>query len=81
MHAKEYSMGDPDVDQWIDETHPPVSIAGCTYAASYVLRRVDETAYRCLRLDLSDGQWECGECGHVWESEIEAEACCRNETI
>ena len=42
-------------DEMIDDYHAPVEIAGHIYSASYALKNVDPTAYRCGFLDwLSD---------------------------
>jgi hypothetical protein len=44
-----------EFDNALDECNEEVKIGGCTYSPSYVLKNIDETAYRCGLNDYVDG--------------------------
>lgn len=41
-------------DEMIDDTNREVEVLGCSYSPSYVLKNIDETAYRCGFSDYCD---------------------------
>ena len=41
-------------DDEIDNNHEEINIYGCKYSPSYVLKTVDDIAYRCLLDDFAD---------------------------
>lgn len=69
-------------EEMLNECYPDVSIAGHTYATAHALKLVDETAYRCGKVDFEDtlidrghveidGMWYDGEEVDEIKSEIE----------
>ena len=77
MNAREKEFSDSELDDLIDDNYPPVIICGITFSTSLILRELDPIAYSMAM----DGWevWECGECGAEYDSEAEAEECCKEE--
>lgn len=42
--------------EFLNEVHPEVTIAGCTFDASSILEEADPTAFRCGYLDYADSE-------------------------
>ena len=63
INGHEYETEDdlePLYDEWLDDVDGAVTVAGCEFFASDILRKVDPIAYRCgfsdwLDLMLTDG--------------------------
>ena len=58
IHAKQieirnfsYESTDDEYDSYLDECYGDVDICGSTYTASYALKNLDPTAYRCGKSD------------------------------
>ena len=84
MKAKEIEreLTEEEYDEMLDDVYGEVNIAGFTYNTSDALKELDPTAYRCGKIDYEsdlDRQWECSECGGVYEDEVEAEECCQED--
>ena len=77
MNAREKEFGDSEIDDLIDEMYPAVRICGIEFLTSDILRELDPIAYSMF-MD-SYEVWECGECGAEYDSEAEAEECCKEE--
>jgi hypothetical protein len=77
MDAKEKEWDDDETDALIDDVYPSIEICGIKFSASRILRELDPIAYS-VAMDGYEA-WECGECGAEYETEAEAEACCKEE--
>lgn len=70
-------------DEYIDETTPLITIMGCQYLPSMVLRDIDPIAHRTGLLDYMDAieksgenPWVCPDCGMEYDNEKDAIKCC-----
>ena len=78
MKAKLVEIDEKEFEYQLNENYGDVDVCGMTYSAGTVLREVDPTAFRCAMADEPD-QWECSECGAVYDDEDEANECCAPE--
>jgi len=58
IHAKQieirnfsYESSDDEYDSYLDECYGDIDVCGNTYSASYALKELDPTAYRCGKVD------------------------------
>ena len=47
----EYESSEDEYDSHLDDVYGEVEICGSTYSASYALKNLDPTAYRCAKVD------------------------------
>ena len=70
-------------EDMLDECYEPYSMGGMTFYPSDILKSCDPIAYRCGFNDFFDDEtilgFECGNCGANFDSEDEAEDCCKIE--
>lgn len=91
MNAKEITKYDDDqlhdmYDDMLNELGI-VEIGSITLQPSEVLKKCDPIAYRCGFNDWEDSfsrdnpitAWECDECGEEFETEEDANECCKPE--
>ena len=78
----EPELDEDEVIDQLDEIYGEVEICGMKYSSGKALLELDPIAFHQAELDLEDGldhKWECGECGEQFETEDEAEDCCKLE--
>lgn len=46
-----YESTDDEYDSYLDELYGDIDVCGYTYSASYALKELDPTAYRCGKVD------------------------------
>lgn len=46
-----YESTESDYDSFLDECYGDIEVCGNTYSASYALKELDPTAYRCGKVD------------------------------
>lgn len=74
-----------DYDEMLDEVYGEVDICGYSYSASYALRNLDPTAYRCGMndyydslysdvVDILEGIWD-GDTDEIYGFEVEYTEC------
>ena len=86
MNAKEIEqeISERQYMDILDEAYGEVEICGMKYSSGYALKQLDETAFRCGKVDYEDTldrKWECGECGQEFDDEDEANQCCIKEEV
>lgn len=91
MNAKEVELEQDAYIDWLDDVYGEVSVCGYNMYASTILEKCDPIAFRCGFSDWEDFMrqdnnmdWECGECGKVFEgntAEEDAESCCKDEDV
>lgn len=74
---KEYT--DREFEDYLTDIYGEVDVCGLKYDSGHLLRLVDETAFNCSRNDLPE-VWECDECEKTYDTEEEADECCKEET-
>ena len=85
MNAKPIikELTDNEYEDQLNVNYGDVDVCGLPYPAGQVLREIDPTAFECGKSDFEDGlepeEWECGDCGTVFDNEDEAEDCCKKE--
>lgn len=52
----EYESSEDDFDSYLDYLYSEVEICGSTFSASYALKNLDPTAYRCAKADYDSAQ-------------------------
>lgn len=78
---KSEQVDERDYDEWLDEIYEPYEICG-TFYASDVLKNCDPIMYETGKSDYANGLddvWVCSECDAEYESEYDAEDCCKAE--
>ena len=65
-------------EDMLNDIYGTVTVCGYEHDQGTLLREIDPTAFRC---GLSDEpiEYECGECGEVFDDEGDAEECCEEE--
>ena len=82
MNEYQKEITDKEYENVLSELFDPIEVCGSTYDAGYVLRLVDETAFRCSKLDYEDGlPWICGSCAAEYDYYNLAEDCCIAEEV
>ena len=81
MNAKkiETEMSDDDLQEMITGLYGTVKIGCCEFDTGLILRELDPIAFRCSKDDLDDDgeKWICGECETEFDTEEEANDCCK----
>lgn len=75
----EYNLSDEEFIDILDDIYGDVKICGMSYSSGRALLKLDQIAFNCARADYEttlDDQWECSECGEVYDNEDDAEECC-----
>jgi hypothetical protein len=78
----EPELDEDEVIEQLDEIYGEVDICGMKYSSGQALKELDPIAFHQSKLDLEnnmDIRWECGNCGEQFETEDEAEDCCKLE--
>ena len=78
----EPELDENEVIDQLDQIYGEVDICGMKYSSGKALLELDPIAFDQSKLDLEDGMdetWECGSCGEQFETEDEAEDCCKLE--
>ena len=70
-------------ENFIDDIYGEVDVAGYRYDTSYVLKELDDIAYRCGLLDyvglrLEEG-YECPYCSTIYKNFDDAKYCCQED--
>ena len=74
---REKEFTEDDYADYLDEVLGDIEVGNLTFQASLIIRELDPIAFRCGMSDVElDPEWECGECGEVFETEEDAEECC-----
>jgi rubredoxin len=74
MTAIEHEISDEQVVELLDEMYSdPVIVCGMPMQQSRILKELDEPAFNEFRNGIE--QWECSECGNVYDEEDKAEEC------
>lgn len=78
MRAKEVEKDEKQFEERLNDIWGTVQICGYTFDQGTALKELDPTAFDCA---LSDEpiQWECDECGEVFDDEDDADECCKPE--
>lgn len=80
MNARKYEISDDDFEEILNKMyHVEVSICGYEHQQGSLLRRIDEVSFNQEKSNYEDGQYVCGECDSIYDSEEEAEECCKEE--
>lgn len=75
MDAITKEVSEEEYEAELNDIYGDVNICGYTYPAGFILKQIDETAFRCGIAD-KDVIYICGQCGDEYDTEEEAEACC-----
>lgn len=78
----EPDLDEDEVIEQLDGIYGEVEICGMKYSSGEALKELDPIAFHQAKLDLEnnlDHKWECGECGEQYDTEDEAEECCKPE--
>lgn len=70
---------DEAIDQ-LDEIYGGVEICGIPFSSGQALLELDPIIFHQFKLDIEDAmehRWECGNCGERYDTEDEAEDCCK----
>ena len=78
MPAELIELTEEEFEEILNETYGTVEICGQTRDAGTVLKEIDPTAFNCGMADEPE-QWKCTECNSIYDSEEEAEECCKEE--
>lgn len=76
MRAIEHTITEDKYEDLLNEVFEHCVIGHIEFDAGRVLRELDPIAFRCGMAD-EPSEWECDECGEIYESEEEAEECCQ----
>lgn len=84
MNAKEIEreITESEYEDVLDDIYGDITICGMKYPSGRALKELDPVAFRCGKVDYEDSldhQWECGECGIVYDDEDDADKCCKPE--
>lgn len=72
INSFEYSCTEDEFDNYLDETYPDADVCGFTYNASYALKELDPTAYRCMKADY-ESEYDLDDCDEYIELKEELE--------
>ncbi len=74
-------IDESEYEEYLNEVYGTVEICGMTFKAGNVLRELDETAFNVGYADYTSEHesWKCGECDTIYDSEEEADECCKEE--
>ena len=78
----EPELDEDEVIDQLDGIYGEVEICGMKYSSGKALLELDPIAFHQSKLDLEDGmehKWECGNCGEQYDTENEADDCCKME--
>lgn len=78
MNAKLKEIEESEYADRLTDIYGTVSICGMTFDAGYALQELDPVAFRCYMADEPE-VWICDECDTEYETEEEAEECCKDE--
>ena len=78
MNATVHEWTDEEKRDLLDECYPEVTIGNLTFSASRIIEKLDPVAFD-MTMDGMDDKWECGFCGAIYDSEEEADECCRED--
>ena len=78
MNARLEEWDDDDVRNFIDDIYEPIQIGNLTFDASRIVEELDPIAFRCIKSDSMPERWVCEECNEEYETEEDAEDCCRD---
>jgi hypothetical protein len=76
MRAYLKEVDEKEFEDKLNEIYGEVDICGLKYSAGWALRQVDEIAFNCAMAD-ELWIWVCDECLSEYETEIEANECCK----
>ncbi|MFA5307544.1 MAG: hypothetical protein WC365_08905 [Candidatus Babeliales bacterium] len=79
----EQELTEEEYDDQLNDIYGEIDVCGYKWPASFVLHEVDPTAYNCGKNDFEgnlDPKWQCSECEEVFDTEEEAEECCKPES-
>lgn len=76
-------LTEDEFEEYLNEMYGTVDVCGMTFDSGAILRELDPTAFRCGQADyeseLEPVEWECGECGAIYDNEDDAEDCCSDD--
>jgi len=78
MNAQLIEISDEDYEELLNEVYEKVHIGDFTFDAGRIMRELDPVAFRCGIAEEPE-QWKCSECDDIYDTEEEAEDCCREE--
>lgn len=79
MRVKELNMDENEFEEVLAEIYEDVHICGFDYSAGQALRAIDPIAFRSVMNEYIDRKFQCGACNNIFDSRVEAEACCRED--
>ncbi len=78
MNAKLKEIDEDQFEQEITEQYGTFTVGNLEFDAGAILRELDPTAFRCAIADEPE-TWLCGECNEEYETEEDANECCKEE--
>lgn len=78
MEAEEIFMTEAEYEEILNDSYGDVSVCGITYPAGTTWKEIDPTAFRCALAD-QPSRWKCSDCKEIYDSEEEAEDCCKED--
>lgn len=78
MNAIEVTMSEEEFEDMLNDCYEPVKICGMEYEQGTALKKLDPVAFRCALSDM-DIQYGCSKCRALYDSEQEAEECCKED--
>ena len=76
MNATQKEYDDREYEDRLTDIFGEVQICGMTFDSGRALHELDPIAFNCARND-EEIVWICGECNAEYETEDEAEECCK----
>ena len=78
MNARQIELTEEQYEELLNDCYGSVQIGWLTFDAGRIVRELDPTAFRCGMSEEPE-QWQCSECDSIYETEEEAEECCKEE--
>lgn len=76
MKAKQIELTEEQYEQMITDIYGTFKIGCCEFDAGRILKELDPIAFNVGMSDEPE-KWECGECNKEYETEEDAEECCK----
>ena len=84
-YEKPLELTDDEYKDVLNDIYPDVTICGMEYSQGDILAEIDPVAFRCGKNDYEvrndSGVWVCGTCESEYDSEGEAEECCKVDRL
>ena len=78
VNAQEVEVNEDDYEEELNELYGPVNVCGIEFDSGRILRELDPIAFNCGIAD-KPTEYSCDECGCKYDTEEEAEECCKED--